>query len=307
MNRMIVFPGQGSQIVGMGKDLYENSMLAREIFEMADEALGFSITKLCFEGPSEDLMLTKYTQPAILTVSYALWKELSAKYSIPNIKFMAGHSLGEYTALAASGAIDFKEAVVAVHKRGSYMQDAVEVGRGSMAAVIDVPRDQIYKICNESGHVVSPANFNSPKQIVISGMAEGVDWVVEKLKTEKKKAMKLKVSAPFHSELMMPAAERMQAVLKTMTYKPFNIPVIANVTARPMFAHEDIHQILERQICSPVNWEDSIDYAHKEGGVHELIEVGPGNVLAKLANQIIPEMKTKNISGWEDIINFSLD
>lgn len=303
MGRIIVFPGQGSQVVGMGKDLYENSESARNIFKAADEALGFSISKICFEGPNEDLMLTKYTQPAILTVSYALWRELSMRHNIENIKFMAGHSLGEYTALVAAGALDFKEAVVAVHNRGSFMQDAVEFGKGSMAAVIDVPRDIIYKMCDDSGHIVSPANFNSPKQVVISGISEGVDWVINKLKSENKKALKLKVSAPFHSELMKPATERMKAVLWNMVINEFRTPVIANVTARPVMTKDQVRGLLEDQICNTVNWEDSISYAHKNG-VNELIEVGPGNVLTKLAGQIIPEMRIRNISNYQDIINF---
>ncbi len=305
MTRMVVFPGQGSQVVGMGKDLYEHSAEARAIFAAADEALGFSITKICFEGPAEDLMLTKYTQPAILTVSYALWKELSSRHQVPSIRFMAGHSLGEYTALVAAGVLDFKDAVVAVHKRGSFMQDAVEFGRGSMAAVIDVPRETVYKICDESGHVVSPANFNSPKQIVISGISEGVDWVIGKLKTENKKAMKLKVSAPFHSELMKPAEDRMREVLSGVAVTHFGTQVISNVTARPFSSIEDVRTLLTRQICSAVNWEDSIKFAHKQG-IAEIIEVGPGNVLAKLTTQIIPEMKARNISTMEDILNFSL-
>ncbi|HNT27955.1 MAG TPA: ACP S-malonyltransferase [bacterium] len=303
MTKIVVFPGQGSQVVGMGKDLYENSSDARAIFDAADAALGFSITKICFEGPAEDLMLTKHTQPAILTVSYALWNELSKRHPIDGVKYMAGHSLGEYTALVASGAVDFAEAVRAVHQRGSFMQDAVEFGKGSMAAVIDVPRDTVYKICDESGHIVSPANFNSPKQIVISGIAEGVDWVVNKLKTENKKAMKLKVSAPFHSELMKPAETRMKEVLWGMNLNGFRTEVISNVTARPFTSIEEIRPLLTSQICGAVNWEDSILFAHRSG-VTELIEVGPGNVLAKLAGQIVPDMKTRNVANWTDIQNF---
>ncbi len=305
MTRMIVFPGQGSQVVGMGKDLYEASSEAREIFAAADKALGLPLTKICFEGPAEELMLTKYTQPAILTVSYVLWRELTKRHTIDGIKYMAGHSLGEYTALVAAGAMEFTEAVRAVHLRGSFMQEAVEVGKGSMAAVIDVPRETIYKICNESGHLVSPANFNSPKQIVISGITEGVDYVVSKLKAENKKAMKLKVSAPFHSELMKPAEERMREVLWGMRVNTFRVPVIANVTARPYASVDEIRPLLTSQICGAVNWEDSIHFAHREG-VTELIEVGPGNVLAKLANQIVPDMKTRNVATLADIENFSL-
>ncbi len=303
MSKMIVFPGQGAQVVGMGKDIFENTPEGKEIFDIADAALGFSLSKLCFEGPAEDLMLTKYTQPAILTVSYALWKILSRMYNIENIRYMAGHSLGEYSALCASGALDFKEAVVAVHNRGCFMQDAVEIGKGSMAAVIDVPREEIYKICDESGHIVSPANFNSSKQIVISGITEGVDYVVNKLKSEKKKAIKLKVSAPFHSELMKPAAERMHEVLEKMNIKNSYIPVISNVTAEPVFVADPIRNLLETQIFSPVKWEDSIIFAHKQG-ITEMIEVGPGDVLTKLAAQIAPGIKTITISSFEDIINF---
>ncbi len=300
MEKMIVFPGQGAQVVGMGKDLYEKSETARKIFDEADRALGFSISKMCFEGPKEDLVLTKYTQPAILTVSYALWKVFSEQHNVEGIGFMAGHSLGEYTALVASGSIDFKDAVLAVHKRGTYMQEAVEVGKGSMAAVINVSREEVYKICDDSGHLVSPANFNSPKQIVISGISEGVDFVVNKLKAEKKKAMKLKVSAPFHSELMKPAAERMKGILKSIPVKKLGYPVISNVTAEPMESHLAIPALLEDQIFSPVKWEDSIVFAHRQG-VKEIIEFGPGNVLSKLAGQIVPDMATTSISSYEDI------
>jgi len=303
MTKIVVFPGQGSQVVGMGKELYAASEEARAIFATADEALGLPLTKICFEGPAEELMLTKYTQPAILTVSYALWKELSKRHALDGIRYMAGHSLGEYTALVASGAMDFTEAVRAVHLRGSFMQEAVEVGKGSMAAVIDVPRETVYKMCNESGHLVSPANFNSPKQIVISGIAEGVDWVVNKLKTENKKALKLKVSAPFHSELMKPAEERMRTILWGMRVNAFRVPVIANVTARPYASLDEVRTLLASQICGAVNWEDSIHFAHRDG-VTELIEVGPGNVLAKLASQIVPEMRTRNVATLADIENF---
>jgi len=288
----------------MGKDLYEASEEARAIFAAADEALGLPLTRICFEGPTEELMLTKYTQPAILTVSYALWKELTKRHTIENVRYMAGHSLGEYTALVASGAMDFTEAVRAVHLRGSFMQEAVEVGKGAMAAVIDVPRETIYKICNESGHLVGPANFNSPKQVVISGIAEGVDWVINKLKTENKKALKLKVSAPFHSELMKPAEEKMREVLWGMRVNTFGVPVISNVTARPYRSVDEIRSLLTAQICGTVNWEDSIRFAHREG-ITELIEVGPGNVLAKLANQIVPEMKTYNVATLADIEHFN--
>jgi len=303
MSKMIVFPGQGSQFVGMGKELYENSSDARRIFEQADEALGFSITKLCFEGPKEELMLTKYTQPAILTVSYALWHELNMRKHIENILFMAGHSLGEYTALVASGVLDFQDAVKAVHKRGLFMQEAVEVGKGGMAAVINVPREKIYKICDESGHIVRPANFNSPKQVVISGIKEGVDYVVDRLKREKLRAMKLQVSAPFHSELMSPAQKRMENVLSTIRVNNFKHAIISNVTGRPVKTKEDVIDLLLKQITGAVKWEDSILFAHKEG-VSEILEVGPGKVLTKLSTQIVKDIKTKTISSFDDILNF---
>ncbi len=300
MKRMIVFPGQGAQFKGMGKDLFDNSAAVRDIFRRADEALGFSLSDICFNGPEEKLTLTKYAQPAILTVSYAAWKAMEEKVNINNIEFMAGHSLGEYTALVASGALEFEEAVRTVFKRGEYMQNAVAEGKGSMAAVLNAPREKIYKVCDESGHLVSPANFNSPRQVVVSGLTEGVDFVVSSLKKDRIRAKKLKVSAPFHSKLMKPAAENMISVLNTMTVNKMKYPVISNVTAQPAARPDDIRDLLAEQITAAVRWDDSVVYARKKG-IDEIVEIGPGKVLSGLARHIDREISTKNISSWEDI------
>ncbi|MCK5808171.1 ACP S-malonyltransferase [bacterium] len=300
MTKMILFPGQGSQSVGMGKDLYENSDIARAIFDEADEALGFKISKICFEGPEEELLLTKNTQPAILTVSYALWKIYADKNDLSDISFMAGHSLGEYTALVASGAISFRDAVVAVHKRGSFMQEAVPVGKGAMAALIDIPKERVLELCETSSHTVTPANFNSPRQIVISGDNDGVDEIVELLKSEKKRAMKLKVSAPFHSPLMKPAEERMRSeVLNSIAVSSFSTPVVANVSAKPYSVSTEVPELLGAQVTGTVKWDETILFA-RENGVTEAIEVGPGKVLTKLNKQIDKELLSSNISSLTD-------
>jgi len=306
MGKVIVFPGQGSQFVGMGKELYEKSEVAREVFDIADKALGFPISKICFEGPADELILTQYTQPAILTVSYALWSEFTKKIDHDEIIYMAGHSLGEYTAHVVTGSLKFEEAVTLVHKRGKYMQEAVEPGKGAMAATRKVPADELIKLCDECEHIVAPANFNSPDQIVISGLNEGVDWVIAKLKEEKKKAIKLKVSAPFHSELMKSAADKIKMDLLMTSVNPYEIPVISNVTAEPIITRDMIRGLLESQICSPVRWTESMLFA-SEHGVDELIEVGPGKVLSKLMSQIDPEIETTNIATLEDIEKYEND
>lgn len=302
MTKMILFPGQGSQSIGMGKDLYEESSVARAIFDEADETLGFKISSICFDGPEDMLKLTKNTQPAILTVSYALWTLYAERNDVSDISFMAGHSLGEYTALVASGALSFRDAVIAVHKRGGFMQDAVPVGRGAMAALIDIPKERVAELCEKSSYIVTPANFNSPRQIVISGENDGVDEIVAILKEEKKRAMKLNVSAPFHSPLMEPAKENMwNDVLSSLTVNPFATPVIANVTARPYTSSTEVTELLAAQITGTVKWDETITYAF-ENGVTSTVEVGPGKVLTKLNRQIQKEIESSNISSLTDIL-----
>ncbi|RAT95645.1 ACP S-malonyltransferase [Brevibacillus sp. Leaf182] len=286
-----VFPGQGSQFVGMGQALCEQSEAARHIFEQADEALGFSLSGLCFEGPEEELKLTANTQPAILTASIAVMAALNEK--LPNYKpaFVAGHSLGEYSALVAAGALSFADAVKTVRARGQFMEEAVPAGQGAMAAVLNLDRAALHAVCEEvtaSGHPVQLANINCPGQIVISGSAEGVKLAGEKAKEAgAKRVLPLNVSGPFHSSLMQPAADKLQAVLAGVTVQEAAVPVVANVTARPVSEATIIVDQLVQQVSAPVLWEDSVQWM-VEAGVTTFVEIGPGKVLAGLIKKIAP-------------------
>ncbi|NWG02377.1 MAG: ACP S-malonyltransferase [Syntrophaceae bacterium] len=290
-----IFPGQGSQYVGMGKELYENFSVAKQIFEEADDCLHFLISKLCFTGPDEDLRLTENTQPAVLTMSIAALKVLQKeKGFIP--QFTAGHSLGEYSALVASGALTFSEALKIVRLRGRFMQEAVPVGEGAMAAILGMEREQIEKICEEvsSGEVLTPANFNCPGQIVIAGHAKAVNRAVDKVKQDGKKAMLLPVSAPFHSPLMKPAGERLEKALEEILVCDLNIPVVTNVEAEPNTAKERVKELLVAQVSNPVRWEESMRRMI-ENGVEQVVEIGPGKVLSGLMKRIDPRIETKNL------------
>src|SRR5215204_5547274 len=228
-----IFPGQGSQAVGMGKDLYDNFAASRAVFEEADDVLGVSLSEMCFAGTAEDLALTANTQPAILTVSVAAFRALETE-GFPMPDFVAGHSLGEYSALVAAGALSFADAVRAVRKRGTYMQEAVPVGVGAMAAILGLPLETVEVACDEAaeGEVCSPANINSPAQIVIAGNAEAIDRAIELLKERgAKRAIKLNVSAPFHCDLMFPAQERLAADLAELEFRDLRFPLVENVTA----------------------------------------------------------------------------
>ncbi len=286
-----VFPGQGSQFVGMGQALSEQSEAARHIFEQADAALGFSLSGLCFAGPEEELKLTANTQPAILTASIAVMAALNEK--LPDYKpaFVAGHSLGEYSALVAAGALSFADAVKTVRARGQFMEEAVPAGQGAMAAVLNMDRSALHAVCEEvtaSGHPVQLANMNCPGQIVISGSAEGVKLAGEKAKEAgAKRVLPLNVSGPFHSSLMQPAADKLQAVLAGVTVQEANVPVVANVTARPVFEATIIVDQLVQQVSAPVLWEDSVQWM-VEAGVTTFVEIGPGKVLAGLIKKIAP-------------------
>lgn len=286
-----VFPGQGSQFVGMGQALCEQSEAARHIFEQADEALGFSLSGLCFEGPEEELKLTANTQPAILTASIAVMAALNEK--LPDYKpaFVAGHSLGEYSALVAAGALSFADAVKTVRARGQFMEEAVPAGQGAMAAVLNLDRAALHAVCEEvtaSGHPVQLANINCPGQIVISGSAEGVKLAGEKAKEAgAKRVLPLNVSGPFHSSLMQPAADKLQAVLAGVTVQEAAVPVVANVTARPVSEATIIVDQLVQQVSAPVLWEDSVQWM-VEAGVTTFVEIGPGKVLAGLIKKIAP-------------------
>ncbi|MED1798433.1 ACP S-malonyltransferase [Brevibacillus porteri] len=286
-----VFPGQGSQFVGMGQALSEQSEAAHHIFEQADEALGFSLSGLCFAGPEEELKLTANTQPAILTASIAVMAALNEK--LPDYKpaFVAGHSLGEYSALVAAGALSFADAVKTVRARGQFMEEAVPAGQGAMAAVLNMDRAALHAVCEEvtaSGHPVQLANMNCPGQIVISGSAEGVKLAGEKAKEAgAKRVLPLNVSGPFHSSLMQPAADKLQAVLAGVTVQEATVPVVANVTARPVSEATIIVDQLVQQVSAPVLWEDSVQWM-VEAGVTTFVEIGPGKVLAGLIKKIAP-------------------
>ncbi|HNC44794.1 MAG TPA: ACP S-malonyltransferase, partial [Acidobacteriota bacterium] len=279
-----LFPGQASQYAGMGKALAEAFSEARTVFEEADASLGFSISQLCFEGPEADLALTANTQPAILTVSVAAYRVLASQGLTP--AFVAGHSLGEYSALVAAGTLSLTDAVVAVRRRGTYMQEAVPPGVGAMAAVLKADLATIEAICAEAAQdqVCSPANMNSPAQIVIAGHAEAVTRAAALLKAKGARAVMLPVSAPFHCALMKPAEERLAVDLNQLDFADPAFPVVANVSADLERTGAEARANLIAQVCSPVRWVGSIQKLVAEG-VTTFVEVGPKTVLSGLVRQ----------------------
>ncbi|MDH5405599.1 MAG: ACP S-malonyltransferase [Candidatus Aminicenantes bacterium] len=288
-----IFPGQASQYAGMGKEFFDSYEESRAVFEQADQTLGFSISRLCFEGTEEEVQLTANTQPAILTTSIASWVLLRDSGVKPD--YVAGHSLGEYSALVAAKSLSFEHAVSLVRKRGRYMQEAVPVGKGAMAAIIALERSKVEKICQQIGEEVQPANYNSPMQIVISGTREGVDKAMElALQEGAKRATPLPVSAPFHSKLMLPAQERLQVDIEKTIFHPLLIPLVTNVDAKIIHTEQEAMDSLIRQVTSPVRWEDSMRYLINQG-VSTFVEVGPGRVLSNLIKRIDKEVKTFNI------------
>jgi [acyl-carrier-protein] S-malonyltransferase len=295
-NYAFIFPGQGSQHAGMGRELSENFKTAARAFEEADDALGFALSRLCFEGPEEDLKLTANTQPAILAASVAALRVLREESPVAP-SFLAGHSLGEYSALVASGALDFADALRVVRARGSFMQDAVPVGVGAMAAILGVEAEVLLEICAEAakGEVVSPANFNSPGQIVIAGHTGAVNRAIEIAKARGfRKAMLLPVSAPFHCALMKPAAERLAGALEPVQVHPFAAPVVSNVEAEPNSDAGRVKTLLVEQVCSPVLWDNSVQRMSAAGVTH-FVEIGPGKVLAGLVKRIDKQAATSNV------------
>src|SRR6476646_2087258 len=281
-----LFPGQGSQSVGMGKDLFDHYPAARATFDEADEALGTKLSQLCFEGPEEQLKLTENTQPAILTVSVAAWRVLSEKGIKP--AFAAGHSLGEYSAHVAAGTISFADALRTVKRRGRYMQEAVPVGAGAMAAILGLDAEGVARACAEAaqGEVVTPANLNAPGQIVIAGHTAAVTRASERAKAlGAKRAVPLPVSAPFHCPLMKPAEERLAPELRALQTHDPAFPVIANVDAQPKTTAADAIEALVRQVSSPVRWEDVVKRLIADGA-RTFVELGPGAVLAGLIKKI---------------------
>ncbi|WP_303814079.1 ACP S-malonyltransferase [Acidaminococcus timonensis] len=292
-----VFPGQGSQKVGMMKELYDNYACVRDVFKEADEALGFSMTDLCFKGPEDQLRLTYNTQPAILTCSIAAMKVLNENGVFPAVA--AGHSLGEYSALVCAGSLKFADAVRTVRKRGQFMQEAVPVGQGAMAAIIALATDKIREICADveakTGKACQPVNFNCPGQVVIAGATEAVQQACKALKEAgAKRAIMLPVSAPFHSTLMQPAADRLKEVLDGIEVADAKIPVYANVTAKPETKGDEIRDVLVKQAASPVLWEDSVRNMIADG-VDTFIEVGPGRVLTGFVKKIDRAFTGQNV------------
>ena len=290
-----VFPGQASQYPGMGKELAEKYPAARAVFDEADKALGFSVSKMCFEGTEDELKLTANTQPCILTVSVAVQRVLAEKGLTPD--FVAGHSLGEYSALVAAGALKFGDAVQIVRKRGKYMQEAVPAGEGAMAAILGLSPAVVADACKRAaeGEVCAPANLNSPDQTVISGHASAIKRAVELAsQMGAKRAVILPVSAPFHSALMQPAQDRLAADLKKTEFSNLKMPLVTNVDADTISTGDEAREALIRQVSMPVRWEESVRMLIDEG-VNTFVEVGPGKVLTGLLRQIERSVTTLNV------------
>lgn len=297
-----IFPGQASQYAGMGKELAEKFPAAHAVFDEAERALGLSVAHLCFEGSEEALKQTENTQPAILTVSTAACRVLAERGVHPD--YVAGHSLGEYSALVAAGGLPFGEAVRAVHNRGRYMQEAIPAGEGAMAAIMGLSPAQVDQICKKAadGEVVSPANLNSPEQTVISGHATAVKRAVELASQGgAKRAVVLAVSAPFHCALMMPAQQRLEADLRKLEFTPLRVPLVTNVDAEIITGGEEARGSLIRQVSLPVRWEESMREL-MDAGVNTFIEVGPGRVLTGLLRQIDRSVHCFNVEDEKSLV-----
>lgn len=300
-----VFPGQGAQTVGMGKAMADAYPAAKAVFEEADEALGFSLSEIVFEGPEDKLRLTYYTQPAILTTSIALYRVFQGEGFTP--EYTAGHSLGEYSALVVAGAIDFADAVRTVHERGKLMDQAVPAGQGAMSAIIGGERADIQSVCEQVSQttgVVELANINCPGQIVISGQAEAVTKAGEQLSEKGLRVIPLVVSGPFHCSLMQPAADKLVDVLNGVTIRDARIPVVANVSAKPVLSSDEIRGALYEQVASSVLWEDSVRYM-LEQGVDSFVEIGPGQVLSgliKKVNRRTPALSIQDPASFEKTV-----
>jgi len=298
-----VFPGQGAQKVGMGKSLVEQFPVCRHAFEEADAALGEALSALCFGGPEDRLMLTENTQPAILAMSVAVWR-LAAAHGI-EASFASGHSLGEYSAHVAAGTLSYADALCTVRRRGRYMQEAVPVGEGAMAAILGLDGDGVARACAEvaaeMGRIVSPANLNAPGQVVIAGHADAVARAGERAKAlGAKRAIPLAVSAPFHCALMKPAEDRLAPELRALAASPPTMPVIANVDAEPKRDADGAIEALIRQVSSPVRWEDVVKRLVAEGAT-TFVELGPGAVLSGLIRKIHRDVTVMNIEDADSL------
>lgn len=301
----LLFPGQGSQAVGMGRDAAEVSQAARAVFEAADAALGIPLSKLCFEGPEEELVRTEVQQPAVLTTSIALLRALEERVGPLRPAFFAGHSLGEYTALVAAGALDFEDAVRLVQARGRFMQEAVPEGRGAMAAVLGLPAKDVAEACQraatESGRVVAPANYNGPAQTVISGDAAAVEVACNRARQAgAKRAVPLEVSAPFHCSLMRPAAEKLALELARVRFHAPSAPVVSNVLAAPCDDPARFPALLEEQVTAPVRFTEMVE-ALAAAGVERVLEVGPGRVLTGLVARVSRGLGRANLESADQI------
>ena len=307
--KALLFPGQGSQIVGMGKELHDKFDLVKRLFDEADNKLNYKISKIILEGPENELKLTKNTQPAILIVSYSIFKIIKNELNtnLNDVKFFAGHSLGEYSALVASDSLNFLDAIYLLHERGKSMQEAVPENTGSMLAVMGMKINELEillsKLNSDLG-ICEIANDNSESQIIISGHKKAVSKIEEQLKNQKKRSIFLPVSAPFHCSLMKPAAEKMEKKINITNFNNPKIDIVSNVTAKEVKEISEIKKLLIKQIYSKVRWRESVLYMIKNG-VNEFIEIGPGKVLSGLVKRINNKVLTKSINTLEEIKNFN--
>ena len=304
-NQAIIFPGQGSQTVGMGKYFYENFSTVKNIFNKADDSLNFKLSNLILNGPDEDLKLTKYTQPAILTVSYSIFEAIKKELDFSKIKYFAGHSLGEYSALVCSKSVKFEEAVKLVFERGKAMQEAVPNDQGGMLAVLGCKNEEIISFINKSkveNEVCEIANDNAPGQIIVSGNIKSINELKNLLKKSAKKSIILPVSAPFHCELMKNAATKMEKKLDLVKFEKPEIEIISNVTASVIDNYKDIKNLLVKQIYSKVRWRETIELMLKKE-VNSFIEIGPGKVLSGINKRISKSSNAFSINQISDIEN----
>lgn len=299
MKEAFIFPGQGAQYPGMGLELYQQYPLVREYFQRADAALGFALSKLCFEGPAQELTMTENAQPAILTLSCAIAALVEAETGIIPAA-TAGLSLGEYSALVAAGMLDFEDAVRLVARRGRYMQEAVPTGVGGMAAIFGLEAHQIEAMCQETEGVVEPANYNSPGQLVVSGEKQAVAALVAAAKDSgARRAMELEVSAPFHCSLLAPAADCLARDLEVLNFRAPRFPVLSNVTA-DLVSPDNVRDLLARQVAAPILWQQCVEKLANLG-IGTLVETGPGKVLSGLVRKTVKEVKVWNVETPEDL------